>query len=75
MKLIEIVDQIGNDFQGKYECEFCGDTYTEKGLYSYNDMYFHNEVIPTIKCPECGKTTRSEGKQINITKRFNNKHL
>ena len=37
MKLIEIIAQSRRDFQGKYECEFCGHIDTDKNLDSYDD--------------------------------------
>ena len=49
MKLIEVIDQSRRDFQGKYECEFCGHIETDSGMDSYDDRYFHVNVIPNKK--------------------------
>jgi hypothetical protein len=60
MKLIEILSQHRRDFQGKYKCEFCGNEDTDKSLSSYDDRYYHDNVIPNQKCSSCGKSTLSE---------------
>lgn len=58
MKLIEKLDQHRRDFKGKYECQGCGNTEEDKGLYSYDDDNFHDNVIPNMKCENCGKNTK-----------------
>jgi len=52
MKIKEIISQSRRDFTAIYECEHCGHTYKSSG---YDDNYFHQNVIPNKKCPECGK--------------------
>lgn len=52
MKIKEILYQHRRDFEAVYECEHCGYTYKGKG---YDDANFHNNVIPGMICPECGK--------------------
>ena len=52
MKIKEIVSQSRRDFTAVYECEHCGHTHKGSG---YDDSYFHNHVIPGMKCSECGK--------------------
>jgi C4-type Zn-finger protein len=61
MKLIEKISQSRRDFQGKYECQGCGHIEEEKGKYSYDDNYFHDNVIPKMKCAKCGKSTLDLG--------------
>ena len=34
---------------------------------SYDDRYFHDNVIPNKKCEKCGKSTLSEGGTIQNT--------
>ena len=68
MKLVKIITQSRRDFQGKYICEFCGYEETDKGMLSYDDRNYHDNVIPNIECPKCGKSTNSEGGPINYTK-------
>jgi predicted RNA-binding Zn-ribbon protein involved in translation (DUF1610 family) len=58
MKIKEILSQHRRDFTALYECEGCGYTYEGGG---YDDEYFHEEGIPKIRCPECGKTSAQCG--------------
>lgn len=53
MKIQKILSQNRRDFQAIYECQHCGDTKEGGG---YDDSNFHQNVIPTMKCKECGKT-------------------
>ena len=53
MKIKEILSQNRRDFHAIYECEHCGHTYKSSG---YDDANFHNNVIPTFKCPKCELT-------------------
>ena len=62
MKLIEITSQSRRDFWGTYQCEFCDST--EKNVSGYDDNYFHTRVTPEMKCNSCGKSTLSEGGDI-----------
>ena len=59
MKIKEMLDQIRRDFWAKMECEFCG--HIEPKVSGYDDHYFHNEVIPKMKCNSCGESTISKG--------------
>jgi len=52
MKINKILDRNRRDFTAIYECEHCGHIYEGDG---YDDTYFHQEVIPEMECPECGK--------------------
>lgn len=45
--------QSRRDFAGIFACPHCG---YEHESWGYDDTYFHHDVIPTIKCPKCGKT-------------------
>lgn len=51
MKIKEILYQHRRDFTAIYECENCGHTHEGSG---YDDANFHNNVIPSMVCPECG---------------------
>lgn len=53
MKIKTITSQYRRDFTAIYECEHCGFSETGPG---YDDANFHNNVIPAMKCPTCGKT-------------------
>ena len=52
MKIKEIINQNRRDFYAVYECEHCGVTHRDSG---YDDRNFHENVIPEMKCKECGK--------------------
>lgn len=64
MKLKRILWQMRNDFQGEYECEFCGAIKTDKSADSYMDAYYFENVIPNQFCPKCGKNSNGKIKEI-----------
>ena len=53
MKIKEMLWQNRRDFKAMFECEHCGFTEIRTG---YDDDFFHNTVVPNIKCFKCGKT-------------------
>jgi len=53
MKIKRIISQHRRDFTAMYECEHCG--HEDQGS-GYDDSHFHKNVIPQMKCKECGKT-------------------
>lgn len=67
MKLIEVLSQSRRDFKGKYKCEFCGHEELDSGMDSYDDRYYHYNVIPNMKCKHCDKSTISENGVIEQT--------
>jgi predicted RNA-binding Zn-ribbon protein involved in translation (DUF1610 family) len=54
MEIKKIISQHRRDFRAIYKCEHCG---TEKEGYGYDDDYFHQNVIPNMKCTTCGKVS------------------
>ena len=52
MKIKEIISQHRRDFNAIFVCEHCGNEEERRG---YDDSYFHQEVIPNMKCPVCHK--------------------
>ena len=52
MKIKTIESQHRRDFYAVYECEHCGHTERASG---YDDDHFHKNVVPDMKCKECGK--------------------
>ena len=58
MKIKEITWQSRRDFEAIFECEGCGNTVKRSG---YDDANFHQNVIPSFKCPKCGKTSAECG--------------
>jgi len=58
MKIKCILSQNRRDFYADYECEHCG--YVDKNRRGYDDVNFHQNVIPTFECPQCGKTASDD---------------
>jgi hypothetical protein len=54
MRIKTRISQHRRDFTADYECEFCGRIDRSTG---YDDAYFHNEVIPAMRCRGCGKSS------------------
>lgn len=52
MRIKQIIHQNRRDFKAVFECEHCGYTAVRWG---YDDANFHQNVIPAMKCPKCGK--------------------
>lgn len=52
MKIKRITDQIRRDFTAIYECEHCEFEQERRG---YDDTNFHQNVVPNMVCPGCGK--------------------
>lgn len=57
MKIKTIESQHRRDFRAIYECEHCG--HEENGS-GYDDTHFHQNVIPAMKCKNCGKVARDD---------------
>lgn len=57
MKIKEITSQNRRDFHAIYECEHCDH---EKEGSGYDDDNFHENVIPNMECPKCGKKAKDE---------------
>ena len=57
MHIKKITWQNRRDFDAVYECEHCGYTGADGG---YDDANFHENVIPTFICPDCGKKADPE---------------
>ena len=54
MKIKKMLYQHRRDFRAVYECEHCGN---EKEGQGYDDDNFHRNVIPTMKCEQCGQVS------------------
>ena len=57
MKIHKFLSQTRRDFQAEYVCEHCGHVEAGRG---YDDDNFHRNVIPKMKCAECGKTAADD---------------
>jgi uncharacterized Zn finger protein len=55
MKIIKILSQSRRDMRVDMQCESCN--YIEERVYAYDDNNFHENVIPKIKCKNCGQTS------------------
>ena len=58
MKIKKIIHQNRRDFTAIYVCEGCEHEIKDDG---YDDTYFHHNVIPKMKCENCGKTSAECG--------------
>ncbi len=52
MRIAKIVDRYRNDFAAWMECEHCGAREYLSG--AYDDAYYHDHVIPAMRCGTCG---------------------
>lgn len=59
MKIIEIKNQMRRDFDAVIQCEGCGNKQELEG--GYDDRYFHDNVVPIIKCEVCDKSRNDLG--------------
>lgn len=62
MKIIKINNWNRRDFYADMECEHCGNIH--KDVSCYDDAYFHQDVIPNMKCKKCGKTAKEDYKPM-----------
>lgn len=65
MKIKKITSQTRRDFAALMECEFCG--HQRMNNSGYDDRYYHDNVIPNMKCEKCGESTISKGGEIEKT--------
>jgi transcription elongation factor Elf1 len=62
MRIKRLVSQYRRDFAALMECEFCG--YQKMNNSGYDDRYYHDNVIPNMRCDKCGESTISKGGEI-----------
>lgn len=62
MKIKNMISQHRRDFRADMECEHCG--HIEKNKSGYDDAHFHNNVIPKMKCDECGKAAPEDNRPL-----------
>lgn len=58
MKIKTITYQHRRDFHADMECEHCGAE--SKLTTGYDDDFYHGNVIPKMKCDECGLTASED---------------
>ena len=57
MRIKKITWRMRRDFTAIYECEHCKHTSQKSG---YDDMHFHEKVIPNMICDKCGKKSADD---------------
>jgi len=57
MHIRDVVSRDGKDFCAVYECEHCDHTFVDLGS---DDEIFLRTIVPSIKCPKCGKKADGE---------------
>lgn len=58
MRILKINSQNRRDIYADMICESCNTI--EKNVSCYDDDYFHETVIPTMKCGNCGNVSTSD---------------
>lgn len=64
MYLIRSYSFSRRDFTGDLKCEFCSNR--EHRVKCYDDSYFHQHVIPGIKCKACDKSTSDDPGKVPV---------
>ncbi len=62
MRIKEILSQSRRDFIALYECDHCGKIVEGVG---YDDKNFHDNVVPTMKCPGCGEIAKASYRALS----------
>lgn len=65
MKVIKRYNQHRRDLSIDMECERCEEKQINTD--AYDDTNFWQNVVPNFKCPRCGESTNSLGKEIGST--------
>ena len=58
MKIIKTYNWFRRDFTYDAKCEHC--EHIEKGNSGYDDSNYYNNVVPDIKCQNCGESSNSK---------------
>jgi len=65
MKIKKMISQHRRDFRAIIQCEGCGN---EENLDNgYDDRYYHDEVLPNMKCKKCSKSRNELGVKGTFT--------
>ena len=62
MKIKEMLQQSRRDFWALFECQFCGHVVEKRG---YDDTFYHQRVIPDMKCPKCQKSVTENADEMS----------
>lgn len=58
MKITNTYDWNRRDFSYDAQCEHCGNV--EKHTGGYDDSNYYNNVVPDMKCGNCGESSNSK---------------
>jgi hypothetical protein len=58
MKITKTYDWSRRDFSYDTECEHCGHIQNNGG--GYDDANYYNNVVPNLKCRNCGESSNSK---------------
>lgn len=58
MKIIKTYGWNRRDFQYDAKCEHCD--HETKDNSGYDDSDYYNDVVPDLKCPNCGESSNSK---------------
>lgn len=61
MKIVETCNWLRRDFTATLECESCGHRQIKS---CYDDHFFHENVIPSTACENCGKSSKDLGTEV-----------
>lgn len=64
MKVTRRYNQHRRDLSIDMECENCGTSATYRN--AYDDRNFWDNVVPSFKCLQCGKSTKDLGLDVEI---------
>lgn len=63
MRIFEVIERWHlNDYSAIMKCEFCGSYQTDPN--GYDDLNYHNNVIPIIECLTCKKSSTGSPKSF-----------
>lgn len=57
-----MISQNRRDFTSEMTCERCNSKQIDNS--GYDDSYYHNNVIPNIKCKKCNQSSITLGEKI-----------
>lgn len=68
MKIFKINSQSTTAFLADLICEYCGNV--KINVLGYDDDFFHEKIMPIMKCEKCGSKTRNKGKQLKFAREY-----
>lgn len=64
MRIKTKISQSRRDFTADMECEACGNI--DRLTSGYDDAYYHQNVIPAMKCRACGAASNSQTSSASV---------